>query len=165
MKWHKADNIIKRELTDINIVSSGMASCLGRYSMTGLVAHAAAHAATGIDAARLFLHGEHVAAGLIVQETLLKGKKNLSELKSFFEIMELPQGLAGISIKKQDLKVFFDKYQAIDKAEKISGMDVHVFMFVSMEIGRCKGDCKHPVKYPCRNCPDISSHNYGCLNT
>jgi glycerol dehydrogenase-like iron-containing ADH family enzyme len=120
LKWHKADDAVRKELADINIIQSGLASCAGRFSVTGLIAHAAAHAATAVSSARQYLHGEHAAAGLIMQETMLKGKKNLVELNSFFEIMELPLGLAGIGIKKPDLKVFFDKYTAIDRAEKIS---------------------------------------------
>ena len=120
LKWHKADAAVKRELADINIVQSGLASCAGRYSITGLIAHACAHAATVVPRARQYLHGEHAAAGLIMQETMLKGKKNLTEINSFFEIMELPLGLAGIGIKKTDLKVFYGKYAAIDNAEKIS---------------------------------------------
>lgn len=120
LKWHKADSEVKKELTDINIILSGLASCAGRYSITGLIAHAAAHAATAVTAARQYLHGEHAAAGLIMQETMLKGKKHLTEINSFFEIMELPLGLAGIGIKKADLKVFYEKYTAIDNVEKIS---------------------------------------------
>ena len=120
LKWHKADAAVKKELADINIIQAGLASCAGRYSITGLIAHAAAHAATAVKPARQYLHGEHAAAGLIMQETMLKGKKHLVELNSFFEIMELPLGLAGIGIKKPDLKLFFDKYTAIDNTEKIS---------------------------------------------
>jgi glycerol dehydrogenase-like iron-containing ADH family enzyme len=120
LKWHRADNLVRRELADINIVASGLSSCVGRYSMMGLIAHAAAHAATIVPAAREYLHGEHTAAGLIMQETMLKGKKHLVELNSFFEILEVPQGLSGIGIKKNDLKVFYEKYQLIDHDEKIS---------------------------------------------
>lgn len=120
LKWHKADDSVRKELADINIIQSGLASCAGRFSITGLIAHAAAHAATAVTAARQYLHGEHAAAGLIMQETMLKGKKHLVELNSFFEIMELPLGLAGIGLKKPDLKFFFDKYTAIDNTEKIS---------------------------------------------
>jgi glycerol dehydrogenase len=118
--WNRAGMDLKMQLTDINIIQSGLASCAGRHSITGLIAHAAAHAATAIPEARKYLHGEHVAAGLIMQETMLKGKKHLCELNVFFEIMELPLGLSGIGIKKQDLRDFYGKYAAIDNAEKIS---------------------------------------------
>ncbi|MEI7542604.1 MAG: iron-containing alcohol dehydrogenase [bacterium] len=120
LKWHKIDETTKRKLADINIIQSGLASCAGRYSITALIAHAAAHAATAVVAARQYLHGEHAAAGLIVQETMLKGKKHLTEINSFFEIMELPLSLSGIGIKKANLKVFYDKYTAIDNAEQIA---------------------------------------------
>ena len=48
----KADEFVKREITDINIVLSGMVSTLGRYSVTSSVAHVISYAMTAIPAAR-----------------------------------------------------------------------------------------------------------------
>jgi glycerol dehydrogenase-like iron-containing ADH family enzyme len=118
--WAKQDRRLKRELTELNIILAGMISCLGKNTITGLIAHAAAHAMTHINGAKRFLHGEHVSLGLVIQESVLHNKKNLDEIKGLAEIMDTPVSFSGIGVKKSGLKVFFDAYNSIDKREKIS---------------------------------------------
>ncbi len=118
-KWIKADGLVKKEIADINIVLSGMVSTLGRYSVTSSVAHAISYAMTSISASRQFLHGEHVAMGLIIQESLLKNKKNLAEIESIFEIIDIPKRFSNFGIKKAELHALYEFYLKIKAKEKI----------------------------------------------
>jgi glycerol dehydrogenase-like iron-containing ADH family enzyme len=120
MRWEKFGEAERRELADLNIISSGLASCAGRYTVMGFYAHAMAYAATHIETARQYLHGEHVAAALVMQEGMLNNKKNMAEIRSMFEIIDVPMDLTAIGIKKQDLKQLFDVFTAIDTREQIS---------------------------------------------
>jgi glycerol dehydrogenase-like iron-containing ADH family enzyme len=120
LKWDRVAEAERRELADINIIMSGMASCTGRYSVMGLFAHGMAHAATHMEKAGEFLHGEHVSAGLVIQEGMLNNKKNIAEIKSMFEIMDVPMGLSAIGVKKDDLKQLYAAFEKIDNREKIS---------------------------------------------
>ena len=118
--WTKQDNSLKIELVELNIILAGMISCLGKNTITGLIAHAAAHAMTHISGAKQFLHGEHVSLGLVIQETILHNKKNLDEIIRLAGIMDTPVSFSGTGIKKSGLKTFFEAYNSIDRREKIS---------------------------------------------
>ncbi|MCE5299799.1 MAG: iron-containing alcohol dehydrogenase [Spirochaetia bacterium] len=120
LKWSRLDSTAKRELAEINIVLSGMVSCLGVSTITALTAHAAAHAFTASPGARQYLHGEHMAPALLLQEEMLKNTKNSTLLASMFECMELGVSLSQIGVKKQDLKDVFALYEKIEIREKIS---------------------------------------------
>ncbi len=119
LKWENPDNDVKRQLAELNIITSGMISCGGRFEITGLMAHCAAHAMTHIPSCREYLHGEHAAAGLILQEGILNNKKNISELQVIFSIIDAPLNLASVGMKKSDLKAFFEAYEKISQREKI----------------------------------------------
>jgi glycerol dehydrogenase-like iron-containing ADH family enzyme len=118
-KWIKADELVKKEITDINIILSGLVSTLGRYSVTSSVAHAISYAMTAAPAAQQFLHGEHVAMGLIIQEALLKNRNNLEELESFFEIIDISKRFSSFGIKKTELRNIYEFYLKIKAKEKI----------------------------------------------
>lgn len=118
--WARQDRALKRELTGLNIVLAGIISCLGKNTITGLMAHAVAHALTHISGAKRFLHGEHVSLGLVIQESVFRNRKNLGEIKEMAGIMDTPVSFSGVGMKKGDLKDFFEAYNAIDRREKIS---------------------------------------------
>jgi len=118
-KWAKLDGPLKRELTDINIIYSGIVSTMGKYSVTSSIAHAISYAMTIIPETREFLHGEHVAMGLMIEETAVKNEKNLWEIETFFEIIDLPKRWQSFRIKKNQLKDIFGFYIKIRDKEKI----------------------------------------------
>jgi glycerol dehydrogenase len=118
--WAKQDRALKRELTGLNVVLAGLISCLGKNTITGLMAHAVAHALTHVSGAKRFLHGEHVSLGLVIQESVFRNRKNLGEIKEMARIMDTPVSFSGVGVKKEDIKTFFEAYSAIDRREKIS---------------------------------------------
>jgi uncharacterized oxidoreductase len=119
-KWDAQDRGLKKELVELNIILSGLISCLGKNTITGLIAHAAAHAMTHLIAAKRFLHGEHVSLGLVMQESVLGNKGSLEEILEFARIMDTPTAFSGIGVDAGGLKRFFDAYTTIDSREKIS---------------------------------------------
>jgi hydroxycarboxylate dehydrogenase A len=118
-KWMRPDLALKKELTDIIITGSGQLSCLGRYTVTASLAHAVAHSVTASAGAREYLHGEHVAAGLVIQEQYLKNTERLSEIENLAAIMDLPVSFFGLGVIKQDLPAAEKLYNAIVSREKI----------------------------------------------
>jgi glycerol dehydrogenase len=118
-KWKDPGKEEKRELADINIMYSGIISCIGRYTVTSSLAHALAHAVTAAPGAREFLHGEHVGAALLFQEEILKNTKHLTEISDLLAIMDMPAGLPGIGVTKAGLEKVFGLYYRIKSREKI----------------------------------------------
>jgi glycerol dehydrogenase len=118
-KWTDPGYGVKMELTDLIIAESGRLSCMAGETPTAGLAHAVAHAVTVSAGAKQFLHGEHVAAGLVIQETYLKNGERLRELEALLGIMELPASLPGIGVESGELAVFKSLYEAIVRREKI----------------------------------------------
>jgi glycerol dehydrogenase-like iron-containing ADH family enzyme len=118
-KWKNPGKEEKRALTDINIIYSGMISCVGKYTVTSSLAHALAHALTAVPCAREFLHGEHVGVSLLAQEELLKNKRHLSEISDLLGIMDMPDGLPGLGITKAGVEKVYGLYRRIKIREKI----------------------------------------------
>jgi glycerol dehydrogenase len=118
-KWMKPDPALKRELADILITESGQLSCMGRYTVTAGLAHAIAHSVTASAGAREFIHGEHVSAGLVLQEQYLKNAERLSEIESLSAVMDLPVSFLALGIRKQELPALEKLYNAIIFREKI----------------------------------------------
>ncbi|MBN2753550.1 MAG: iron-containing alcohol dehydrogenase [Candidatus Goldbacteria bacterium] len=119
VKFQNADNAMKEEMADLNIIHSGMMSCMGRYSGTSYAAHAFAHAMTVSKGAREFLHGEHAAMGLLFQETVLDKKRD-AEIKDIFSGFDLPLKLSAFNIKEDEIDAVVDKYRKIEAADKIN---------------------------------------------
>lgn len=117
--WEKIDNAIKEELTDINIILSGIISLLGRFNPTVFMAHTIAHSLTIKNTGEKFLHGEYVAFGVYIQEILLKNKKNANELKNLFIIHDLPIKLRQLKIGREDINAIFEFYLNLKDREKI----------------------------------------------
>ena len=118
-KWKNPGKEEKRALTDINIIYSGMISCVGKYTVMSSLAHALAHALTAVPGAREFLHGEHVGVSLLAQEELLKNKRHLSEISDLLGIMDMPDGLPGLGITKAGVEKVYGLYCRIKTREKI----------------------------------------------
>jgi|DewCreStandDraft_4_1066084.scaffolds.fasta_scaffold05341_7 glycerol dehydrogenase-like iron-containing ADH family enzyme len=106
-------------LTDCNIIYSGLASCVGIKTVTSSIAHCLAHAMTAIKSSCEYLHGEHIAASVIIQEELLKNKRNINEIENILSKIDLPQRLSDIGIQKKDLDLLYKKYIHIKQNEKI----------------------------------------------
>ncbi len=117
--WNNMNNEIKEELTDINIIFSGIISLIGKFNITVSAAHTIAHSLTIKNPSQKFLHGEYVSFGLFIQENLLNNKKNIKELESFYIIHDLPFKLSQLNIYKQDLDSIFEFYLKLKKEEKI----------------------------------------------
>ncbi|HDQ25436.1 MAG TPA: iron-containing alcohol dehydrogenase [bacterium] len=105
-------------LCDINIMLSGLASCAGRYTPAASIAHGLAHALTGFKAARGFLHGEHIAPSLIIQEAAAGNAKNLDEITGLFEILEMPLTLKELGIKRGEMGELLKRFEKLEAAEK-----------------------------------------------
>jgi glycerol dehydrogenase-like iron-containing ADH family enzyme len=118
-KFHNPCGVLREEMADINIIHSGMMSCLGRYTGTSFAAHAFAHAMTASKGAREFLHGEHAAMGLLFQETAADTKKE-AEIRELFSCFDLPLKLSAFNIKESEIDAVIDKYRKIEAAEKIN---------------------------------------------
>lgn len=147
-KWARPDLALKKELTDIIITDSAQLSCLGRFTVTAGLAHAIAHSATASAGAREFLHGEHVAAGLIVQEQFLNSEvkspsggasakadqnskfknkdktgtqnaERLAEIEALAAIMDLPVSFPALGVGKKELPEAEKLYNSIVSREKI----------------------------------------------
>jgi len=117
-KFQNPCTTLKEEMTDLNIIHSGMMSCMGRYSATSFAAHAFAHAMTVSKGAREFLHGEHAAMGLLFQETAADTKRD-AEIREIFSCLDLPLKLSVFNIKESEIDAIIDKYRKIEAAEKI----------------------------------------------
>jgi uncharacterized oxidoreductase len=118
-KWAKPGAGLRRELAEINIIDSGIISCLGRFSVTSGIAHAAAHALTLSEGARRFLHGEHVAAGLVIQEIYLNNKAMLGEVEALSAVMDVPARLSGLGVRQEEIPDIAAFYKKIISREKI----------------------------------------------
>lgn len=118
-KFNNMDNTIKEELTDINILFSGLISIIGKYSNTVSAAHAIAHSMTIEKNAQKFLHGELVAFGTLMQEKVLGNKKNVDELNYFFSILDIPVKISQFGISKENIDKFFEFFCKIRNNEKI----------------------------------------------
>ncbi len=119
-RWEQIDETVKEELTDINIIFSGIISLLGRFNITISAAHTIAHSLTVINCSQKFLHGEYVALGLFLQENLLKNRKNAKELQNIFMIHDLPLKLSQLNIYKKDINEIFEFYVKLKQNEKIT---------------------------------------------
>jgi glycerol dehydrogenase-like iron-containing ADH family enzyme len=118
-KWGRPDNALKKELSDLIITASAQLSCLGRFTVMAGLAHALAHAVTAAAGARKYLHGEHVSAGLIIQEQYLKNGERLKEIEELAAIMDLPASFSGLGVTKNDLPETEKLYDSIVSREKI----------------------------------------------
>jgi len=118
-KFQNPESGLKEEMADLNIIHSGMMSCMGRYSGTSYAAHAFAHAMTASKGAREFLHGEHAAMGLLFQETAAETKRD-AEIKELFSCFDLPLKLSAFNIKENEIDDIVAKYRKIEAAEKIN---------------------------------------------
>jgi uncharacterized oxidoreductase len=116
-KWYRLDAETKRELTDINIVLSGMVSTLGKYTVTSSTAHTLSYALTCFAKAREFLHGEHVGLGLIIQEEAAGNIKNVQEIDAMAQVMEVPRRFWDFGAKKEDLAAIFEFYSRLNLKE------------------------------------------------
>ncbi len=118
-KWVAQDIDTRRRLAEINILESGYVSCLGRFTATAGMAHAVAHAITASKKAGEFLHGEHVSAGLMVQEYYLENKDRLAEIEGLAAVMELPVRLSALGVVKEEMPEIIRLYDRIKAREKI----------------------------------------------
>jgi glycerol dehydrogenase len=118
-KWLRPDLALKKELADLIITQSAQLSCLGRFTVTAGLAHALAHSVTASAGARQYLHGEHVAAGLIIQEQYLKNEERLKEIENLAAIMDLPASFMGLGVTKKELPEVEKLYNALISREKI----------------------------------------------
>lgn len=118
-RWHNPGKKEKQELADINIVLSGEISCAARECVTAGLAHALSHALTHIPAARKYLHGEHIAFSLLVQEAILGRAENFARIEQLLQIMELPVKLSGIGAGRDDISFLAGTTAKICASEKI----------------------------------------------
>lgn len=117
--WRRPDNAVKKQLVDLIITESAQLSCLGRHTVTAGIAHALAHSVTASPRANEFLHGEHVAVGLIIQEKYLKNQEQLAEIRELCAIMELPASFQDLGVTEEDLPAVEKLYNSIISREKI----------------------------------------------
>lgn len=106
-------------LADCNIIYSGLISCIGIKTVTASVAHALAHAMTVIPQTRKYLHGEHVAVALLIQEHLFKNRKNIHDIELIINKTDMPDRLSKIDICREDLNLLYSRYNRIKQNEKI----------------------------------------------
>jgi len=109
----------KKFLTDCNIIYSGLISCVGIKTVTSSIAHALAHAMTIIPKARKYLHGEHIAVALLIQERFLENKKNVNDIKAIINKIDMPVELSQIDVYEGDIDLLYKRYINIKQNEKI----------------------------------------------
>lgn len=106
-------------LTDCNIIYSGLISCVGIKTVTSSIAHALAHAMTAIHKTHKYLHGEHIAVALLIQEEMMQNKKNIKDIEMIINKIDMPDRLSKIGICRDDLHLLYKRYIQIKQNEKI----------------------------------------------
>lgn len=134
-KWSRPDNELKKEMTDIIITESGQLSCIGRYTVMAGLAHAIAHSLTASMRAKEFLHGEHVAVGLVIQEQYLKNAERLAEIENLAAIMDLPVSFLELGVDKKELPEVEKLYNSIVAREKIFVPKRDILVYNIIEAG------------------------------
>jgi glycerol dehydrogenase-like iron-containing ADH family enzyme len=116
-KFNAPDNALKREMTDIIIMFSGMLSCMGRYTVHASTAHVFAHALTISPGARQFLHGEHMGAALLFQEALGGNAEHLTVLEEILGGLDVPRKLSAMKVREDEMQAVFEKFRKIELDE------------------------------------------------
>jgi len=117
--FNNMDEQTKEEITDINILFSGLISIIGKYSVTVSAAHTIAHSMTIEKNAQKFLHGELVGFGILMQEKVLGNKKNVNELSYIFSILDIPVKISQFGILKENIENIYKFFCKIRNSEKI----------------------------------------------
>ena len=91
------------EITDINLLITGLISTLGGESVRVSAAHAFQDAFCGLGTKRDTLHGEWVAFGILVQLVLEKNPPSLVRRHlALFRRWEMPMSLEALGIQRDD---------------------------------------------------------------
>ncbi len=119
-KWNNFDSGAREETAELNILLSGLVSCVGAQTAAVSSAHALAHALTIIPAAREFLHGEHVGLGLLFQETAAGHTETADDIRELLAVMGCPDSFSAFGIKEDEMDAVIDAFIRIQKEENIN---------------------------------------------